>query len=360
MINHIQFPSNKIRNRIDSVFSGKLTISDRRVWATLMQRWWRHLLLIAVTVAGFQATPTFAQSYPSRPVRIVVPFGQGGGLDIIVRVIAQRLGEQLGQSVIAENRTGGGGIVGSEVVAKAPADGYTLLAVPISHAVNVSLVSRLPFNPLQDFAPVVQIASAPNILLIHPSVPVRTVGELVKLARARPGQLSFASSGNGTSTHLAAELLKMAANVDLLHIPYREGISVALSDLLSGQVSMYFGSLPVSMVHMRSGRLRGIGVTTKQRIAALPDMPTFAQSGLPDFEYLGWYGLLAPTGTPNGIIVQINKEVNGILKSASFSERLATDGAEPVGGSPTEFGAFIKSEVAKWAAVIKHARIKAE
>ncbi|MBI4189377.1 MAG: tripartite tricarboxylate transporter substrate binding protein [Betaproteobacteria bacterium] len=316
--------------------------------------------MLVMAMAGFIATfPAFAQSYPAKqPVRIVVPFAPGG-TDTVARALAQKLIEQLGQSVLVDNRPGGGGIVGTEVVAKAPADGYTLLFTPIPFVVNVSLVPKLPFDPVRDFAPIVQIASAPNILLIHPSVPVRTMAELVKLARARPGELSFASGGNGSSTHLAAELFKMVGKVELLHVPYKGGVA-ALTAVISGEVSMYIASMPAAIPTLRSGRLRGLGITSKTRAAALPDMPTTAESGLPGYEYMGWYGLLAPAGTPHAITTQLNAVVNKILKTSSFAQQLAADGAEPVGGTSEAFAAFVKSEIAKWADVIKHARIRAQ
>ena len=317
-------------------------------------------LMVVMAVAGLVATfPALAQSYPAKqPVRMVVPFAPGG-TDTVARALAQKLTEQFGQSVLVDNRPGGGGIVGTQVVANAPADGYTLLFTPISFVVNVSLVPKLPFDPVRDFAPIVQIATAPNVLLVNPSVPVRTVGELVKLARARPGDLSFASGGNGSSTHLAAELFKLVGKIELLHVPYKGG-AAALTAVISGEASMYIASMPAAIPPLRSGRLRGLGITSKKRAAILPDMPTTAESGLPGYEYAGWYGLLAPASTPHAITTHLNAEVNRILKTSSFAQQLAADGAEPVGGTSEEFAAFIKAEIAKWADVIRHANIKAQ
>jgi tripartite-type tricarboxylate transporter receptor subunit TctC len=300
------------------------------------------------------AAPALAQSYPARPLRIVAPFAPGGGTDFVARLTALHLQQQLGQNVIVENRPGAGGIVGSEVVVKAAADGYTLLAVPISHAVNISLTPKMPFHPEKDFAPIVHIASAANIVLVHPSVPARNVAELLKLARARPGQLSFASSGSGSSTHLATELFRMLAKIDLLHVPYKGG-GPALTDLIGGQVSMYFASLPAAGPHLTSGRVRALAVTGKQRVAHLQAVPTVNESGVPGYEYIGWYGLLAPAATPAAVITRLNAEANKFIRTKEFSDRIATDGAEPAGGSADAFAALIRAEITKWAAVVKHA-----
>ncbi|MGZ5092273.1 MAG: tripartite tricarboxylate transporter substrate binding protein [Burkholderiales bacterium] len=293
-----------------------------------------------------------------KTVRVVVPFAPGGGIDLVARIISQRLQENIGQSFIVDNRPGGGGIVGSEAVATARADGYTLLAVPISHAANVSL-TKLSFDPIADFAPIVHIASAPNVVLVHPSLPVKTIGEFTRLALQHPGQLSYASSGNGSSTHLAAELFKMLAKVDLLHVPYKGG-GLALTDLLGGQVSMYIASLPAAMPHVRSGKLKGLAVTSTARANALPDMPTVAEAGVPGYEYVGWYGMLAPAGTPAAIIDRLNAETNKILRQPPVVEKLAADGAQPVGGTPGQFGEHIRNEIAKWAKVVMHARMRAD
>lgn len=295
-----------------------------------------------------------AQTYPNRPVRIIAPFAPGGGSDLVARLMAQQLQPHLGQSVIVENRPGAGGIVGSEVVAKAAPDGYTLLVVPISHAANISLTPKMPFHPEKDFAPIVHIASAPNIVLTHPSVPARNVADLVKLARARPGDLIYASSGNGSSTHLATELFKMLAKVDVLHVAYKGG-GPALTDLIGGQVSMYFSSLPAAGPHLKTGRVRALAVTGKQRVQTLSGIPTVHESGVAGYEYVGWYGLLAPAGTPAAIVARLNAESNKFIKTKEFAERIAVDGAEPVGGTPEAFAAHIRAEITKWAAVVKHA-----
>ncbi len=309
----------------------------------------------ALALCLFNATVLVsAQSYPTRPLRIIVPYAPGGGSDFVARLCAQYLQLQLNQNVIAENRPGAGGIVGSEVAAKAVPDGYTLLVVPISHAANISLTPKMPFHPEKDFAPVVQIASAPNVVLTHPSVPARNVAELVKLARARPGELSYASSGSGSSTHLATELFKMLSKTEVLHVPYKGG-GPALVDLIGGQVSMYFSSLPAAGPHLNSGRVRALAVTGKQRVSTLPAIATVHESGVPGYAYIGWYGLLAPVATPAAIVARLNSEANKFIKTREFADRVAADGAEPAGGTPDAFAAFIRTEIVKWAAVVKHA-----
>ncbi len=301
------------------------------------------------------STSAFAQNYPVKPVRMVVPFAAGGGIDIMARTLATRLQDNLAQPVLVENKPGAGGIVGSEIVATARPDGYTLLAVPISHAANVSL-AKLPFDPIRDFAPIIQLASAPNVLLVNPSLPARTLPEFIRLAQQRPGQLSYASSGNGSSTHLAGELFKMLAKVELLHVPYKGG-GPALTDLLGGQVSMYIGSLPASLPHLKTQKLRGLAVTSTSRVDTLPDVPTAIEAGVADYEYLGWYGLLAPGGTPAAIINRLNGESNKILREPGMMDKLAADGAQPAGGTPAQFAEFIKLEIAKWARVVKYAKM---
>ncbi len=315
-------------------------------------------LLLFAALIGCYALPSSAQTYPAKTVRVVVPFAPGGGIDLMARIVSQKLQEELGQPFVVDNRPGAGGVVGSEVVATARPDGYTLLAVPISHAANVSL-TKLSFDPVADFAPIIHLASAPNVVLVHPSLPVKTIAEFTRLARQHPGELSYASSGNGSSTHLAAELFKMLAKVDLLHVPYKGG-GPALIGLLSGQVSMYIGSLPASLPHVRSHKLKGLAVTSAARANALPDMPTVIEAGVAGYEYVGWYGLLAPAGTPAAVIERLNGETNKILRQATIVEKLAADGAQPVGGTPAQFADHIRNEIAKWASVVKYARMRVD
>jgi len=315
-------------------------------------------LLLFAALIGCGTVTTSAQPYPAKTVRVVVPFAPGGGIDLMARIVSQRLQEELGQPFIVDNRPGAGGVVGSEVVATARPDGYTLLAVPISHAANVSL-TKLSFDPVNQFAPIIHLASAPNVVLVHPSLPVKTIGEFTRLARQHPGQLSYASSGNGSSTHLAAELFRMLAKIDLLHVPYKGG-GPALIDLLGGQVSMYIGSLPASLPHVRSHKLKGLAVTSAARANALPDVPTVSEAGVAGYEYVGWYGLLAPAGTPVAVIERLNVETNKILRQAAIVEKLAADGAQPMGGTPAQFADHIRNEIAKWASVVKYARMRVD
>ena len=314
--------------------------------------------LLFAALIGCCALPSSAQTYPAKAVRVVVPFAPGGGIDFMARIVSQRLQENLGQPFVVDNRPGAGGVVGSEVVATARPDGYTLLAVPISHAANVSL-TKLSFDPVGDFAPIIHLASAPNVVLVHPSLPVKTIGEFTRLARQHPGQLSYASSGNGSSTHLAAELFRMLAKIDLLHVPYKGG-GPALINLLGGQVSMYIGSLPASLPHVRSRRLKALAVTSAARANALPDVPTAIEAGVAGYEYVGWYGLLAPAGTPAAVIERLNVETNKILRQAAVVEKLAADGAQPVGGTPAQFADHIRNEISKWAGVVKYARMRVD
>ncbi|MBI3043096.1 MAG: tripartite tricarboxylate transporter substrate binding protein [Betaproteobacteria bacterium] len=311
---------------------------------------------VLACLIGWCAAPASAQTYPAKAVRVVVPYSAGGGIDFMARLVSLRLQENLGQPFVVDNRPGAGGVVGSEVVATARPDGYTLLAVPISHAANASL-RKLSFDPVTGFAPIVYLASAPNVVLVHPSLPVRTIGEFTRLARRHPGELSYASSGSGSSTHLAAELLKMLAKVELLHVPYKGG-GPALTDLIAGQVSMYIGSLPASLPHVRSGRLRGLAVTSAERVKALPDTPTVIEAGVRGYEYVGWYGLLAPAGTPTAVIERLNAAVNAILRQPAVADKLVATGAQPMGGTPAQFADHIKREIEKWALVVTHARIR--
>ena len=249
-----------------------------------------------------------AQAYPFKAVRVIVPFAPGGGIDMVARVISQRLQEVMGQPFVVDNKPGAGGVVGSEIVATARPDGYTLLAVPISHAANVSL-TKMSFNPVSAFSPIIHIASAPNVVLVHPSLPANTIGEFIAYARKNPGSVTYASSGNGSSTHLAAEQFKMLANVELLHVPYKGG-GPALVDLLGGHVSMYIGSLPAAIPHLRGQKLKGLGITSSKRAIELPDVPTVIEAGVAGYEYVGWYGLLATAGTPPAVIDRLNAEIN--------------------------------------------------
>jgi tripartite-type tricarboxylate transporter receptor subunit TctC len=300
-----------------------------------------------------------ADNYPSRTIRIVAPIAPGGGTDILSRVIAQKLYESWKQVVQVDNRPGAGGIIGSELVAKAAPDGYTLMMAFTSHVTNPSLQIRLPYDTIEDFAPISMVAVIPNVLLVHPSLPVRSVRDLIVFARARPGDLSYASSGTGTATHLAALLFSSMTGIVMEHVAYRGG-APALYGLLGGQVPMMFGNMASSMAHIRSGRLHPLAVTSATRSAALPNLPTMAQAGLPGFEAKGWFALLAPAKTPGQIINKLNSEVVAILQHPELKERLQGLGAEVTTSTPGELNDYIRSEIAKWGEIIKAAGIKPE
>ena len=306
------------------------------------------------------AVASSAQDYPTRPIRYVVPFTAGGGGDIIIREVAQRLTARLGQTVIVDNRAGAGGSLGTEIVARAAPDGYTLLMANVAPmAINVSVYKKLNYDPLKDFAPVTTLASFPNILVLHPSVPAQTLPQLIALARAKPGQLTYASAGAGSTTHLAAEFFKSRAGVDLIHVPYKGG-GAALIDLVAGQVTLYFSSLPAALPMVRSNRLRALGVTGLARAIAAPDVPTIAESGFPGFEAVTWIGAVAPAATPPAIITRLNKELVEIMQAADMRDKMIAQGAEPMTNTPEHFAVYIKTETAKWAAVVKQAGIAAQ
>ena len=297
-----------------------------------------------------------AQDYPSRPVRVIVPFAPGGGTDILVRILAPRLSASLGQQVVVENRPGASSIIGTGEVVRSAPDGYTLLAVDTSFTVNPSLQAKMPYDSLKDLAPLIHLAAAPVILVIHPSVPAKSVKELVALARAKPGGLAYASGGNGASTHLAGELFKMVAGVDIVHVPYK-GTGPAIADVVAGQVQMNFAGISSARQHVESGRLRAIAVTGDKRNPALPEVPTFAESGLSVDAGTHW-GLLAPAGTPAAVIAKVNAETDRALRLAEVKARIAELGFDAAGGSPEAWAALIRSEMVKWARVVKEARIK--
>jgi len=301
-----------------------------------------------------------AEVYPAKPIRFVVAFPPGGGTDIIARSIAQKLAERFAQQVVVDNRPGAGGNVGTEIVAKAAPDGYTMLmgsAGPL--AINASLFAKMPFDPIRDLAPVTLAASTPNVLVVHPSLPAGTLQELIALARARPGELNFASSGQGTPAHLAGELFNSMAGVRLIHVPYK-GAAPALTDVLSGQVQIMFSTMPPALPHVKDGRLRALAVASLKRSPAMPELPTLDEAGLPGFEANTWHGVMVPAGTPGAIISTLHREIVAILHRPDVIERLSSQGAEPVGSTPEEFAAYIKSETIKWAKVVRESGAKAE
>ncbi len=297
--------------------------------------------------------------YPGRPVRLIVPFPPGGGTDTLARILGQKLTEALGQQVVIDNRPGAGTNIGAEIAAKAPPDGYTVLMGNIAHAINVTLYAKLSYDLVRDFAPVTLLASTPNILVVHPSVPARSAKELIALAKARPGQLDYASSGGGSSAHLAAELFNSMAGVKMTHVPYKGG-GPAVIALVGGQCSVGFATTPSVLPQVKSGKLRGLAVTSAQRSASTPDLPTLSEAGVPGYDAGTWYGLLVPTGTPKEIIARLHAESTRQLRQPDVRERLDATGFEPIGNTPEEFGAYIRSEIEKWSKVVKASGARAD
>jgi tripartite-type tricarboxylate transporter receptor subunit TctC len=308
---------------------------------------------------GFAVQPVAAQpAYPSKPIRIIVPFAPGGATDILARAIGQKLNEALGQTVIVDNRPGAGGNIGTEIAAKSPPDGYTLVMGSVGpNAINAALYPKLPYDALNDFAPVVHVANVTNILVVHPSVPAKTVKELIAIAKARPGKLTHASSSIGSAGHLAGEMMKIMAGIQMVTVNYK-GSAPALIDLMSGQVDLMFDNMPPSLPHIKSGKLVAIAVSNAERTALMPDLPTVAESGLPGFDAGSWFGILAPAGTPREIVTRLNAVVVKSLTTPELRERLSSQGAAPVGGTPEQFGRHVQAEIAKWAKVVKAANVK--
>ncbi len=319
-----------------------------------VQRWIVGALLVLL------ASGAWAQAYPTKPIRLVVPFPPGGATDILARNVAQKLTEAWGQQVIVDNRPGAGGNIGSELVAKSAPDGYTLeMGTVGTHAINASLYAKMPYDHVKDFVPVILVAGVPNVLVVNPSVPVNSVAELISYAKANPGKLNFASSGNGTSIHLSGELFKVMAGVQITHIPYK-GSAPAMQDLLGGQVQLMFDNLPPSLPQIKAGKLKALAVTSATRAAALPDVPTMAEAGLPGFEASSWFGVLAPAGTPPAIVAKLNAEIGKWLASPEAKEKLLALGANAAGGTPEDFAKHIQAETAKWAKVVKESGAKVD
>jgi tripartite-type tricarboxylate transporter receptor subunit TctC len=312
--------------------------------------------LLAVFSILLAADGALAQAYPSKPIRFVVPYPPGGPTDILGRAVAQALTESLGQTVVVENKPGASGMIGAEQVAKAAPDGYTILVNASIHVINPSLYSKTTFDAMQDFAPVTQIASVPLILVVGQPVRANSVKELIALAKASPGKLTFASSSVGAAPHLAGELLKRMAGIDIVHVPYK-GSGPATTDLIGGHVTMMMDSMPSSIAHVKSGKLKVLGVSTAKRTPSLPDVPTIAES-LPGFDIATWYGVWAPAKTPKEIVSKVSSEIANVLKRADMKERLAGLGAEGVGSTPAEFAAYCESEYRRWAKVVKDSGAK--
>jgi len=318
----------------------------------------RHFIVaLALACAGTLATGAQAQNYPNHPLRLVVPFAPGGGTDILARLVAPKVGDALGQQIVIDNRPGASSIIGTELVTRAAPDGYTLLAVDTSFAVNPSLQPKLPYDSLKDLAPVIHLAAAPVLLVVHPSVPAKTLKELVALAKTKPGLLAYASGGNGASTHLAGELFKMVAGVDIVHVPYK-GTGPAIADVVAGQVQMNFAGISSGRSFVEAGRLRALAVTGETRNPAMPDVPTFTEAGFPGVDAGTNWGLFAPAGTPPAIIARLNTEFNRALRLPDVQSRITDLGYEAVGGTPEQWAAAERAEMDKWAKVVKAAHIK--
>jgi len=303
------------------------------------------------------AATAFAADYPARPIHLIVPFAPGGGNDTIARLVGDKLGAELGQPVVIDNRPGAGGVVGAEAAARAAPDGYTLFLGGVgSHAINPNLHAHLSYDPIKDFAPITLVASAPLILVVHPSVPAHDVRELVALAKAKPGSLNYASNGNGSSSHLAAVMFSSMTGVDMVHVPYK-GLSPALTDLLSGQVQLMFSSVVAILPHVKAGKLRALAVSGKDRLSLMPELPTIAESGVPGYQSSSWYGILAPAGTPPDIVSRLNAALVKVVGQRDVREALAKEGADAVGNSPEAFGAFIQAEKQRLGEVIRTAKL---
>lgn len=322
----------------------------------------RRALLAGLIVSSIHSGAAVAQgdlSYPAKPVRFVVGQAPSGATDLVARAVAQKLGELVGQSILVENRTGAAGSIAAATVAKSPPDGYTLLVVSSSYSINPALYTNLAFDPVRDLAPVTLLAEAPFLLVVHPSMPVRAVKELVAFAESKPDALNFASGGLGSSGHLAGELFKSLAAVKMVHVPYK-GAGPALIDVIAGQVHLTFASMISSLPHVRSGKLRALAVTSAKRSAATPELPTVADAGVRGYSTTTWYGVLAPTGTEGNLIARLNGDLKKVLGAPDLNKRLSADGAEPVGGTPEHFQKHLAAEMAKWRKVVKDAGIRAE
>ena len=333
-----------------------------------MCNWWNWVpafagmtmkVAVGALVAMLAATSAFAQTYPSKPIRIVVPYPPGGFNDTLGRTLAAKFTESWGQPAVVENKPGGNTLIGSDFVAKSAPDGYTLLVVAFPFSVVPSLFKTMPYDTVKDFAPVILAATSPNLLVVNPQLPVKSVGELVALAKAKPGTLSYASTGNGSSNHISMELFKTLAGVDIVHIPYK-GSAPAVTDLLGGQVMLMFDNVPNVLPQVKAGRLRALGTSGAQRSALAPDVPTVAEAGVPGYELTVWFGLVAPAGTPREVVQKLNAEVAKILAMPDVRERFMAQGVEPLGSTPEQFGEHIKAQMTKWSKVVRDAGVKAE
>jgi tripartite-type tricarboxylate transporter receptor subunit TctC len=316
----------------------------------------KALLLAFAFLVG---TAHAQEPYPSKPLRLILPFPPGGGTDILGRLLAERLAANLGQPVVTENRGGAGGNVGAEAAARSAPDGYTIVLVAPSLAISPTLYSKLNYDPLKDFAPIALVASVPNVMITHPSVPANNLQEFIALAKSKPGGMNFGSGGSGTSNHLAGELLNLTAGIKLVHVPYK-GVNLAMNGVLAGEVHLAFIGIPVPAPHIKAGRLRALAVLARERSPIVPDVPTAAEAGLGNFDVTTWYGILAPAGTPRPIVLRLNAELVKVMRDAEMKERLATMATDPLTSTPEEFGAYIQAEIAKWGDVIRKAGLRAD
>jgi tripartite-type tricarboxylate transporter receptor subunit TctC len=316
-------------------------------------------LISAVFLATAAIMPAFAQQYPTKPIKLILPFPAGGATDVMSRILAEKLTPRLGQTVIVENKPGAGTMLASEYVAKAPADGYTLLMAASSLVIAPSLYSKVNYDPIKDFTPVTQVAAVIHLVVVNPNLPVKSIQELITYLKANPGKVSYGSTGSGTSTHLEAELFKKMAGVEIEHIPYK-GSTPALADLVGGQTSMMFDPIASSKPYLESGRLRALAVTTAQRSLSAPDLPTVAESGLPGYEAMPWLGIVAPAGTPKAVVDRLYKEVSEVLKMQDVKDRFKSLGLDIIGNTPAEFATFIAQDQKKWDQVIKNSGAKVD
>jgi len=315
-------------------------------------------LIVWISLAAFPVSAQAPDPYPSKPLRFILPFPPGGPTDILGRLLGDRLASSLGQPVIVENRGGAGGNVGAEAAAKSAADGYTLVLVAPSLAISPSLYSKLNYDPLRDFAPVSLVATVPNVIVTQPAL-APTLQEFIALAKSKPGGMNFGSGGSGTSNHLAGELFNIVTGTKLVHVPYK-GVNLAMNDVLAGAIHLVVIGLPAAAPHIKSGRLRALGVIAPQRLPALPEVPTVAEAGLPDFEVTTWYGVLAPAGTPRPVVARLNSELAKILYSPDMKDKLNAIGADPMTSTPEEFAIYLRQETVKWANVVLKAGLKAD
>lgn len=316
-----------------------------------------RMLMLCLTLAWNSAFAADG-AYPERPVRVIVTFPAGGGTDIVARMVFQKVAERGGVFVI-DNRGGAGGTIGTELAAKSQPDGYTIVVVSGSHTINPGLYRKLPYDTVRDFAPVAMLVTGPGLLVVHPSLPARNVRELIALARAQPGKLLYASAGNGTPPHLAAELFKLMTDTQLVHVPYK-GNAQAMTDLIAGQIALSFPTIPSALPHVQTSKLRALGVTSARRVGALPDIPAIAEAGVPGYDGSAWYGVLAPAGTPPAIVARLSAELLGALRAPDLKQKLIAQGLEPAAYTPEEFSALIIAELAKWGRVVAAAGVKIE